>query len=176
MSRDPALLHPNVRELMLRHQAEVLRRLGLITVCIETFREAGDQEAAFAAKLTEKRAGASHHNLTLPDGRPAACAYHLGIKLADGSILGLGTSPLRPRGTRVVPVDTGPHGVKPLSPEELLYFAVGLVGEELGLGAGMRYDVRGRGPDWQHFQLAAPLSHIVAALQAGRDLAAGLRA
>lgn len=171
--RDPNHLHPAARALMERHQAAILRRLGAPTTCIETHREDGRQEDAFAAGLTEKRAGGSHHNVKFLDGRPASCAWHLVIDPAGALIIGFGSSVLHPRGCLTAPVDMGRHGVKALSSEELLYLSIGVIGEELGATWGGRWDVRGKGPDWTHFQLAFPLSHIKSAMRLqGGDLSA----
>jgi hypothetical protein len=171
IDRDPNHLHPSARAMMERLHAKVERRLGIRLTCIETFRPGDVQEEAYTAGLTEKHAGGSHHNITLPNGDPASCAWHSAIDPHGPLIVGFGTSLLHPPATRTALVDTGRHGFKPLAPEEMIYFAVGLIGEELGLTGGFRWSVRGRGPDWTHWQISAPLSHIVAQLQAGRMLA-----
>lgn len=171
IDRDPNHLHPSALAEMERLHAEVWRRLGIRLTCIETWRDAAGQNAAFAAQLTEKRAGGSHHNITMPNGDPASCAWHSAIDPDGPLLVGFGSSSLHPPGTRAALVDTGKHGFKPLAPEEMIYFAVGLIGEELGLTGGFRWNVRGRGPDWTHWQISAPLSHIVTQLQAGRMLA-----
>ena len=171
IDRDPLHLHPSARVLMFRHQEEAKRRLGVRTTCIETWRDPARQDLAFAAGLTDKRAGGSHHNITGPAGEPASCGYHLAIDPDGPLIIGFGSHLIHPAGCRTIPVHMGNHGVKDLSPEELQYVSLGLIGEELGLTSGMRWNVRGRGPDWTDFQITAPLSHIVAQIAAGKILA-----
>src|SRR5262245_331003 len=98
--RDPAHLHPSVRALQLAHQTAITRRLGIDTTCIETWRAGEGQDEAFEAGLTELRAGGSHHNVCLPDGTPASCAYHLAVDPDGPLLVGFGASALHPRGAR----------------------------------------------------------------------------
>lgn len=169
MTRNPEHLHSVVRELLAEHQAMISRRLGLTTTCIETWRDAASQNTHKAAGLSEKAAGSSWHNITLPDGTPASFAYHLSIDPAGPLMIGFGTSNLHPLRCATAKVDMGRHGMKYLSSEELLYLAIGLIAEELGLVWGGRWDVAGRGPDWTHFEYrgAASPSDMAALLALG---------
>lgn len=169
--RDRAHLHPHVLSLLERHESEIRRRLGLPTTVLETWRDGWRQDEAKRLGLSEKGAGASHHNVVLPDGTPASCAYHLGIDPAGPLLIGFGSSLIHPTACKSLLVDMGRHGFRGLSPEEMLYCSIGLIGEDLGLTWGGRWDVNGKGPDWTHFQLAAPLSHIWASINAGRAIA-----
>lgn len=181
IDNDPLRLHILVRPLRAELLAQATR-YGLVVRGGETYRDESAQAAAWAkgrngagevvdrkAVVTWSRPGQSWHGVKLRDGSPASFAFHVEIRRPAG-VLGYGEPP-------------GPGD--PLDkPGLLMYCALMLLGERLGLRAGGNWDgdtVPLEKGEWDltHFELhpdGATLMQTIAALQAGCDLVTGRRA
>ena len=80
-SRDPKHLHPDLEPLFHRH-LEIARSLGIDLLLTDGYRSHEEQEILYQSGRTMpgsirtyKRGGESAHNMRLPSGAPAACAY-----------------------------------------------------------------------------------------------------
>lgn len=162
-------LHPIMLPLLDRHQAILRRRFGIATIVQETWRDPKTaQLAAYlkgrdpvtgavvdpAAVVTNARPGQSWHGITYPSGKPASLAYHLGIDAdtmdAGVQYLGFGQKDLYLDGGPRLRCDLdGREPLDELGPGHLVYAAIMLVGESLGLTAGARWQSR----DWMHVEL-----------------------
>lgn len=151
-------LHPVVQEMVMNHQ-DAARKIGLGVQCIETWRGEIDQNAAKARGASKAAWGQSWHNVTI-NGNPASMAYHLAL--------------LRPGGL----VGFGERLTKPML---LMYRALGLLGETLGLRWGGNWDqdavaLEDGENDLTHFEFhpnGATLSQTIAAIKASGNIFRG---
>jgi hypothetical protein len=172
LSRDPLDLHPVVRPLLARLQDTCLERLGITLDLVETWRDGAAQAAALAAGASNKPAGTSWHNLTYPNGKPCSFAFHVD-PFPGPPVLGYGPKVLRWPGCHTVPVELKPGKQTPCSAAELLLTAVALIGEELGLTIGARWE---HPRDWLHFEYhpdGATQAQVAALLAHEGDIAVG---
>lgn len=170
MSRREEDLHPIIRPKLSLLRQRVQDRLGLTLDLIETWRDGAAQEAAKAAGASNKGAGQSWHNLTLPDGTPASLAFHVD-PFPGPPVLGYGPKLIEWPGAIRIDVEMKIGRPRACTAAQLLLTAIGLMGEELGLTWGGRWDSP---MDWLHFEWRiAPLSQVIAALRLqGGDLSA----
>jgi hypothetical protein len=179
-------LHPIVRPLLDEHRDILRRRFGIETYLQETARDDGLQLANYlrgrdpatlevvdrAKVVTNARPGQSWHGVTYPTGKPASLAYHLGIDsdLATPGIqyLGFGHADLYLTGAPRLRCDLdGREPLDELGPGHLVYAAIMLVGESLGLTAGARWQSR----DWMHFEKrVGTLAQVQAAMKSRGDI------
>jgi hypothetical protein len=180
-------LHPIMLPLLDRHQEILRRRFGIVTYLQETWRD--PQTAQLAAYLkgrdpvtlqvvdrrlvvTDARPGQSWHGVTYPNGKPASLAYHLGIDsdltAAGTQYLGFGHADLYLAGAPRLRCDLdGREPLDELGPGHLVYAAIMLVGESLGLTAGARWQSR----DWMHFEKrVGTLAQVQAAMKSRGDI------
>jgi len=142
-------LHPFVRSILAKHIAAATRH-GLITKVIETYRDETTQLVNWqkgrdaqgniidrAAIVTNAPPGASYHGVRYNAGMPCSLAYHLAIDVPGPPLLGFGDSRL----TKAA---------------EALYTGLGILGEDLGLTWGGRWQLR----DWTHFEQRFPGSSL----------------
>ncbi len=139
MSRELVHLHPKVQPICLEHQ-ELVAKLGISLMLIETYRDEIEQRVNWMKGrdhlgniiepkkvVTHAPAGTSYHGFSYPNKVPASLAYHLAIT-RPGGLLGFGEE-LNKAG-------------------QLLYTAVGVIGEKLGMTWGGRWKMR----DYTHFE------------------------
>lgn len=183
---DPNHLHPIMRPILAEHQEILLRRFGVRTYIQETHRANTVQRVNFlkgrdpvtlevldkSKVVTNARPGMSWHNIEYPTGNPASLAYHLGIDsdlTAPGiQYLGFGSAELDLTGAPRLPVDLdGKAPLDELGPGHLIYCAMGLVGEALGLTWLGRSSIR----DWMHFEKRiGTLAQVQAAMKSHGDI------
>lgn len=169
MSNRLSDLHPIIRPYLARLEAAARDRFGVTLDLIETWRDGAAQDAAKAAGASNKGAGKSWHNLTFADGRPASLAFHVD-PFPGPPVLGYGPKLLEWPGARRIGIEMKPGRLRPCAAPILILTAIGLLGEELGLTWGGRWD---QPQDYLHFELrVAPLSQVIAALKAGREIVA----
>lgn len=170
MSRNREDLHPIIRPYLERLEAAARDRFGIALDLIETWRDAAGQNAAKAAGASNKAAGKSWHNLTLPDGTPASLAFHVD-PFPGPPVLGHGPKLLEWPGAVRIGVEMKPARLRPCAAPILILTAIGLLGEELGLTWGGRWD---QPQDYLHFELRiGTLSQVQAAMRLhGGDLSA----
>lgn len=162
-------LHPIIRPYLERLEAAALERLGVRLELIETWRDGAAQDAAKAAGTSNKGAGGSWHNLVLADGTPASLAFHVD-PFPGRWVLGYGPKVLEWDGAVRIPVEMKPDRPRRCTAAELLLTAIGVLGEEIGLTWGGRWDLP---MDWLHFELrVGTLAQVKAALRMGGDLSA----
>jgi hypothetical protein len=143
-------LHPIVRPYLARLQETCLARLGISLDLIETARGDEAQAAALAAGASNKPAGTSWHNVHYDTGKPCSFAFHVD-PFPGPQILGYGPKVLEWPGAVKVGAEIHRAGVlRPCTAAGLLLTAVGLIGEELGLTWGGRWN---NPMDWLHFEL-----------------------
>lgn len=89
LSRDPNLLHPEVRKLYDKFMEECAKA-GIKVTCTCTWRSYDQQFALYAQgrtvpgkKVTNAKAGTSAHNYAFPDGKPASLAFDV-VVVIDG--------------------------------------------------------------------------------------------
>lgn len=147
----------------MNHQ-ETADACGLRVQLIETWRDNAGQSEAWAkgrnkageiidrAKVvTYARPGHSWHNIMVAD-KPASLAYHLAI-IRPGGLLGFGQ--------------------RLTKPGELMYEALGFIGENLGMKWGGRWESL---RDYTHFEFhpdQATLSQTIAAIKASGNIFRG---
>lgn len=170
MSRDREDLHPVIVPYLERLEAAARDRFGIILDLIETWRDGEAQEASLAAGASNKAAGRSWHNITFRDGRPASLAFHVD-PFPGPPVLGYGPKLLEWPGAVRIGVEMKPGRLRPCSAPILILTAIGLLGEELGLTWGGRWD---KPQDYLHFELRiGTLSQVQAAMRmGGGDLSA----
>lgn len=179
-------LHPIMLPLLDRHQAILRRRFGIATIVQETARDEANQRVAYfkgrdpvtgavvdpGAVVTNARPGQSWHGIAYPSGKPASLAYHLSIDadtIAPGvQHLGFGSADLYLAGAPRLRCDLdGREPLDELGPGHLVYAAMMLVGESLGLTAGARWQSR----DWMHFELrVGTLQQVQASMRNRGDI------
>lgn len=167
IDRDRDHLHPLMRQALADLEAAVLDRLGITLDFLEGWRARVDQAAAKSSGASDVTFG--WHNVEYPNGKPAALAVHVD-PFPGRDVLGFAGKPLEWPGAVRLPIDFGSGHPRPCTAAMMVYVAVGLIGEELGLTWGGRWDHL---QDWQHFELhpnGAPLSQVVAAMNADGDL------
>lgn len=179
-------LHPLMLPILAEHRSILRRRFGVETFLQEIFRDETAQRISFLkgrdpvtlevvdqrAVVTNARPGMSWHGVTYPNGKPASLAYHLGIDsdLASPGVqyLGFGSAELDLTGAPRLRCDLDGHEpLDELGPGHLIYAAIGLVGEALGLTWGGRWSWR----DWMHFEKrVGTLAQVNAAMKARGDI------
>lgn len=179
-------LHPIMRPLLAEHRDILLSRFGVQTYLQETFRDDTMQRVNFlkgrdpvtlevvdkSKVVTNARPGQSWHNVRYPTGNPASLAYHLGIdsNLVTPGVqyLGFGSAELYLTGAPTLACDLDGHPpLDQLGPGHLIYCAIGLVGEALGLTWLGRTSIR----DWMHFEKrVGTLAQVQAAMKSHGDI------
>lgn len=141
--KDPNHLHPVVRGVLAEHLRRASRYLHVEfgegyrdeaaqLVAWQKGRDANGTIVDPVAVVTNAAPGQSYHGVRLADGSPCSLAYHLWLFNAGGRVVGFGAA---------------------LTPEEeMLYTALGVMGEALGMTWGGRW----RSRDWQHFEKRIP--------------------
>lgn len=137
-----------MQAMLAAHQKEA-QRYGLNVRLIETWRDEATQALDFAkgrdaqgrvinpaAVVTNAQPGASYHGVSLPDGTPAALAYHLAL-VTPGNDLVVGTRDDLLGGFGAATLD---------AVWVSLYGVLGKIGERMGLTWG------GRWQDFTHFE------------------------
>jgi len=190
MSRSQEDLHPIMRPYLGRLVAAANVRLGIDLDVIETARFDVEQAAAYASGHSQRPPGTSWHNVTyplpcdcagakeghpvLPHRKPAAMAFHV-EPFPGRPILGYGDKALDWPTAVKVGVELRSSRLRPCTAPMMVLAAIGLLGEEVGLVWGGRWE---RLQDWHHFELhpnGATQAQVVAAMQADGDLHTILR-
>ena len=169
MSRNRCDLHPIIVPYLERLEAGAMERFGIHLDLIETWRDGAAQDAAQAAGASNKGAGRSWHNVQYADGRPASLAFHVD-PFPGPPVLGYGPKVLEWPGAKRIGVEMKPGRLRPCAAPVLILTAIGLLGEELGLTWGGRWD---QPQDYLHLELrVGTLSQVLAAMRMGGDLSA----
>jgi len=179
-------LHPLVRPKMVALVSAAHLELGVDLDAFDFWRDPKEQDELFyigrnnagevvdpKAVVTNKRGGGSWHNVTYRTGKPCSLAFHVRPKLPGSRWLGFADSRLHTAAMKSMKADlTVAVELDNLSGAELIYCAVGLLGEQLGLRWGGRW----RQPaDFAHFELhpnGATLAQVQALIASQGDVTA----
>jgi hypothetical protein len=179
-------LHPIMLPILAEHQDILRRRFGISTIVQETARDEVAQRVAYLKGrdpvtleivapqrvVTNARPGQSWHGVRYATGKQASLAYHLGIDsdlaAAGTQYLGFGHADLYLAGAPRLRCDLDSREpLDELGPGHLIYAAIMLVGESLGLTAGARWQSR----DWMHFEKrVGTLAQVQAAMKSRGDI------
>ncbi len=167
MSRDRADLHPIILPYLQRLEAAARERFGITLDLIETWRDDAAQNAAKAAGASNKGAGRSRHNVTYPTGKPASLAFHVD-PFPGPPILGYGPKVLEWPGARTILMEFKDGVWRQATAAIMVLSAVGVMGEELGLTWGGRWE---HPQDYLHFELrVGTLAQVMAAMRSDGDI------